>query len=80
MYAENDEEFLEKTTEYLERFNKTKHVDNLSLASAIEDVLNPNNSAITFENFLESEAYNATEKSKLRQLFKPYLQEGSYGN
>lgn len=43
-------------------------------------MLNPNNTAITFENFLENEAYNPVEKSKLRQLFKPYLQEGAYGN
>ena len=78
VYAVDNEEFLEKTKEYVERFNRTRHVDKLSLASAIEDVLDANNKTATFETFLDSEAYTDIEKSKLKQLFKPYIQDDEH--
>ena len=78
VYAKDSEEFLEKTKEYVERFNRTRHVDKLSLASAIEDILDVNNKTATFETFLDSEAYTDIEKSKLKQLFKPYIQDDEH--
>lgn len=73
IFAKNDEELLEKATEYVERFNKSRTIDTRNVATAIENVLS---GSVAFETFLSNSEYTDSEKSKLRQALKIYLRDG----
>ena len=73
IFANNDEELLEKVTEYVDRLSSVRTIDPRNISASIENVLN---GSVSFEAFLSNSEYSDSEKSKIKQALKVYLRDG----